>query len=155
VQGKKVPALSGTVTLKSNAMRIRLSAVHVSSLLILLFAYTASSKLFDHPTFEATLSRTPFISPGAAILAWLVPLSELVLVLLLFFPQTRRAGLYCSIVLLLVFTVYLVAALLSGEHLPCSCGGVISGMSWGLHVAFNLVFIGLAYGSVVTNNVSP
>jgi len=31
--------------------------------------------------------------------------------------------------------------LLSGQHLPCTCGGIISKMSWKQHLGFNALFI--------------
>lgn len=129
-------------------MHSRLSAVIASSLLILLFGYTASSKIFNHAVFEATLDKTPFISQGAAVLSWLVPLSEIGIVLLLLFSKTRSKGLYASALLLGVFTLYLVVMLISGEKLPCSCGGVINGMGWWEHVAMNVGFIGLSVWGV-------
>jgi hypothetical protein len=46
----------------------------ISSLLILLFCYTALSKLFSVAHFEAVLEQSPLISPGAALLAWQVPI---------------------------------------------------------------------------------
>jgi putative oxidoreductase len=118
-------------------------AAWLSALLILLFGYTAFSKLLSHSLFETTLSRTPFISSGAAVLAWLVPLSELAIVLLLLFPLTRRWGFWGSLVLLSSFTLYLAIMLLTASHLPCSCGGVISALSWEEHLGLNLAMIGL------------
>ena len=114
----------------------------ISSLLILLFCYTALSKLFSVAHFEAVLEQSPLISSGAALLAWQVPLTELCIVLLLFFPHTRVAGLYGSLLLLGLFTIYLVYMVLFSQHLPCSCGGVISSMSWPVHIGFNGVCIG-------------
>jgi len=116
----------------------------LQSLLLLLFAYTAVSKFLDLAAFEAVLRRTPFISRGAATLAPATPLAELALVLLLLFPRTRHWGFVGSAVLLLVFALYLTAMLLSGAKLPCSCGGVVAGMSWGAHLGMNVGLIGLA-----------
>jgi uncharacterized membrane protein YphA (DoxX/SURF4 family) len=118
-------------------MRLRLSAVFASSLLLFLFGYTAISKLVERSSFEIILSRTPFISPGAAALAWLVPLSELGIVLLLLFGRTRLWGLYCAVGLLCFFTVYLLLLLVSGEKLPCNCGGVIGELGWWEHIGLN------------------
>ena len=112
-----------------------------SSLLILLFAYTAFSKLFDYRAFTQTLSESPLIHNGADTIAWLLPAIELVVVLLLFFEGTRRVGLYASLLLLVLFTLYLLYMVLFVADLPCSCGGVLSKMSWKQHVFFNLFFI--------------
>lgn len=70
-----------------------------ASLLILLFAYTAFSKLFSPTTFITSLRQMPLIAPGAAVAAWLVPLTELAIVLLLFFPSTLLCGFYAAFAL--------------------------------------------------------
>ena len=115
-----------------------------SSLLILLFAYTAFHKLVWPGRFRDVLWQSPLIGPGADIVALLVPLTELALVLLLFFPNTRRAGFFGSLTVLGLFTTYLLYLLLTSADLPCECGGVISGMGWKTHVVFNLFFMGVA-----------
>lgn len=109
--------------------------------LIVLFTYTAVSKLTNYHSFAFTLSESPLIHKGAGVLALLIPISELVIVLLLLFPLTELKGFYAAVLLLLLFTAYLIVMLLSGSKLPCSCGGVISKLSWSGHVGFNLVFI--------------
>lgn len=112
-----------------------------SALLILLFTYTAVSKLSDYTHFVRVLGESPLIHKGADIIGWLLPVTELVIVLLLFFPATRKAGFVFSFYLLVLFTLYLIYMLLFAADLPCSCGGVISKMSWKQHVWFNVFFI--------------
>ena len=116
----------------------------ISSLLILLFVYTGLSKVLSIEHFRAVLGQSPVISSGAGMLAWQVPLTELGIALLLFFPATRLFGLWASLVLLCFFTLYLVYVLVFVPHLPCSCGGVIGSLGWKEHVVFNVFFIGLA-----------
>jgi hypothetical protein len=120
----------------------------ISSLLIFLFGYTAISKLLSIHRFEAVLEQSPLISSGAALLAWQVPLAELAIVLLLFFPATSKLGLWASALVLSLFTIYLVYMVLFSRYLPCSCGGVINNMSWPEHIGFNLVFIGLSVAAL-------
>ena len=117
------------------------AAFFISLLLILVFAYTGSSKLLDSKAFVAVLHEVPVIGRGAGVVAILLPLTELLIALLLLFEGTRLIGLYASLVLLLLFTVYLVYMVLVVPKFPCSCGGVISSMSWKQHVVFNAVFI--------------
>lgn len=116
----------------------------VSGLLILLFFYTALSKLFHYRQFRGTLSTSPLIGYFSGTIAWALPVAEILVSLLLFFPSTKRSGLYASLVMLTLFTIYLGYLLLFSKHLPCSCGGVIGKMSWKQHVPFNLFFIGMA-----------
>ena len=113
----------------------------ITSLLILLFAYTAISKLLGYRSFTRTLTESPLIHNGAGTIGWLLPATELIVVLLLFFERTRKAGLYASLFLLLLFTLYLLYMVLFVADLPCSCGGVFNKMSWQQHIFFNLFFI--------------
>lgn len=123
-------------------MNKKIIAAEISSaLLVLLYGYTAISKITGYPIFHHALAESPLIRQGAGIIAWLVILAEAVIVLLLFFPVTRRAGLYISFVLLILFTGYLIYMVLFAAKLPCGCGGVISKMSWKQHIFFNLFFL--------------
>lgn len=115
--------------------------VVASSLLVLLYSYTAISKFAAYETFKATLRRSPIIDQGADTIAWLLPAAELIVVLLLFFEWTRKAGLYASLMLLVLFTLYLLYMVLFVANLPCSCGGVLSKMSWEEHIWFNVFFV--------------
>jgi hypothetical protein len=113
----------------------------IASLVILLFSYTAVSKLLNHESFLAVLQNLPLTATGAGVLSLLVPPGELGIALLLMFSKTRRLALYAALVLLSVFTLYLVYMVLFSPHLPCSCGGVIGKMSWRQHIVFNGFFI--------------
>lgn len=113
-------------------------------LFIFLFAYTACSKAMDYASFARALARYPMIESYAETVAWLVPASEAFVSLLLVFPRTRKIGLYASLALMLVFTAYLLHMVLTMDALPCSCGGVISSMSFDQHIVFNAGFIALA-----------
>ena len=112
-----------------------------SSLLILLFAYTAISKYMALPVFRHALRESPLIHNGAGVIAWLLPAAELSIVLLLIIPKYRRIGLKASLASLLLFTGYLFYMIVFTSHLPCNCGGVISTLTWKQHIFFNLFFI--------------
>ena len=112
-------------------------------ILIVVYAYTGLSKLEEQAQFRYTLQKVLSSYEGAATLAWMIPVTELVVVLLLFFPATKRIGLAFSLLLLLVFTGYLLYMLLYLPELPCSCGGVVSQLGWRGHVVFNCFLIGI------------
>lgn len=59
----------------------------ISAFLILLFVYTALSKLLGLDQFRDVLWQAPMIGRGAGIVARAVPLAELLIALLLFFPK--------------------------------------------------------------------
>jgi hypothetical protein len=116
----------------------------IGALFILLFTYTAISKLAGYAQFRRVLSMSPLIGTGANFVAWLLPSVELITSLLLFVPQTRKWGFFTSTILMSVFTLYIAYMILFEPKLPCSCGGVISQLSWKQHLLFNILFTLLA-----------
>src|SRR5690606_32965741 len=77
----------------------------------------------------------------ATLTSWTLPLSELAVALLLVWPRTRLTGLYGAMGLMLLFTGYTVAIVYFAPYMPCSCGGVISLLSWEQHLVLNLVLL--------------
>ena len=120
----------------------------VSAILLFLFIYTALSKLSDFSLFRATLSSQPTIGKNADWVAWFIIVPELMAAMLLFIPKYRTIGLVFSLFLLSVFTAYIVYMLVRFQHLPCSCGGVISKMSWMQHMFFNIALVLLAAAAI-------
>lgn len=118
----------------------------VSALLLFLFVYTTLSKLSDFNFFRATLSTQPLIGDNSHWVSWAIIIPEIVISILLFIPKYRMVGLICSVSILIVFTIYIAYMLATFPHLPCSCGGVISKMSWTQHLFFNttLILLGIA-----------
>lgn len=112
-------------------------------LLILLFVYAALSKLFDYASFKNQLRLSPYLS-SISMVAWIIPVLELLTILMLIFSATRLIGLYTCFFLLLAFTIYITLMLLFTKHLPCSCGGVIKLLSWKQHLLFNIFFLGVS-----------
>lgn len=116
----------------------------IAYLFVLLFVYTAMSKLTTHDTFIKVLSKYPLIRNYAGLIAVLVPVSELIVSLLLIVPQTKWWGMLSSFLLLSFFLAYILFMFISGSDLPCSCGGLVARLSWHQHVWFNSVLILLA-----------
>jgi putative oxidoreductase len=116
----------------------------ISSLFILLFVYTATTKLIEHESFRAVLSQSPLIGINATTVSWVLPILELFTAMLLFIPSFRKWGFVSSLILMLLFTIYITYMILFARNLPCSCGGVISRMTWPQHLIFNIFFTALA-----------
>jgi hypothetical protein len=120
----------------------------VAMFLILLFSYTASSKLIEHDRFVFQMKLSP-VSPIrmlAPFLSWIVPIIELgitaiLTIELLMTEHLLKKGLWASLILISLFEIYIAAMLFSGKDLPCACGGIISLMSWKGHELFNGVTI--------------
>lgn len=119
-------------------------------LLVLLFTYASMSKFLDYNKFVFQMKLSPFIpiKLAAGFLAWSVPVLEIYITVTLLFKRTRRTGLYASLIILSLFEFYIAAMLFSGMHLPCTCGGIISKMSWREHLLFNAFFIVLTSISI-------
>lgn len=116
----------------------------VSILFIMLFLYTGISKFSDYLVFKEQIAASPILEKIAPYVAWGVPLIELAVVALLIIPRWRLKGMYASLILMILFTGYILAILTFDKTLPCSCGGVIALLSWKQHIIFNSIFILLA-----------
>lgn len=121
----------------------------ISYLYILLFVYTAISKLLDFENFGIQLAQSPLLSAYAGFIAPFVIITELLIVLLLCFKVTRLKGLYASLFLMVAFTIYIYLILNYSDFIPCSCGGIIEKLSWTEHLFFNIGFIALALVAIV------
>ena len=121
----------------------------ISGVVLLLFLYTSLSKLADYETFKNVLSASPSLKPVAGVVAWLLPVTELVIVVLLFIPAMRLKGLYTSSILISLFTLYLIYMITFTPHLPCNCGGVLKLLTWPQHIFFNLFFILLSITGIL------
>ena len=117
----------------------------IAGVLVLLFVYTAASKLVDREAFEYQISKQPLPEWFNDLLVWALPIAELTTSLVLLPRATRKIGMLISFVLMMCFTVYVGLAVLNvfGE-VPCSCGGVLQSLSWEAHLVFNVVFLGIA-----------
>lgn len=120
----------------------------ICSLLLLLFSYAGISKLTDYHTFSGQLAKSPYLEPYASTIAWLLPVTECLIVLLLLYSKTRLAALFASFALMLAFTIYIYMMLHYSYYVPCSCGGVLAIMSWDQHFWFNVVFTLLALAGI-------
>jgi hypothetical protein len=119
----------------------------IVSLFIILFLYTALSKIFKYDDFVKQLGMSPFFRPLGDAKYWLaviVPLAEIGISILLMIPKTRLLGFYSAFVIMLAFTGYVIAILTIAAYVPCSCGGVIRQLSWTQHLILNTAFVLLA-----------
>lgn len=135
--------------LSTSTKAARLLTAAAQGSIILLYMYASLSKLLEIKTFQGQLSGSPLLKGFALPLSWLVPAIEILVCLLLCFKRSLRAGLMLALVLLLAFSVYIIAILTVAATIPCSCGGVLADMSWGEHLIFNLFFIGLLIAAIL------
>ena len=112
--------------------------------LFFLFVYTSLSKLFAFDYYLYDLKRSPLLGNYAMIIAIIVPAAELLVAALLLPDQTRKQGLTGSLMLMILFTGYVVYVLAFTSSRPCTCGGIIRQLSWPNHLLFNISFLLLA-----------
>ncbi|TDO19378.1 methylamine utilization protein MauE [Pedobacter duraquae] len=117
----------------------------ISYLFVLLFVYTAVSKFMTIGTFQKVLGHYPLLSGYTVFVSYAVPIIELIAALLLIIPRTKIVGMVGSLILMIGFLLYILFMMYSlGPSLPCSCGGIISKLSWKEHIWFNTILIILA-----------
>jgi len=135
-------------------MNISLKSINASlyegaaCIMTILFVYTAVSKVNDWSNTRNALYNQGLPTWLTELLLYGLPLVEVLIAVVLLIPTIRRIGFILGTGLMLVFTGY-VAWIWLGftAHVPCSCGGVLSGLGWGEHLVFNLLFLGIAgYG---------
>lgn len=116
----------------------------IATALVILFCYTAVSKLLDMNEFEKQLANQNIPAWSVGLLLWLIPGAELLVSLLLLYSGTRKSGLIGSLLLMFAFTAYVALVVFNVfERVPCSCGGVLKQLGFKAHLAFNLVFLAL------------
>lgn len=121
----------------------------ISALLIILFIYTGINKMMDMDKFKYEMGRSPFIENMSSFIAYTLPPGEMLLALLLIIKRTRLLGLYLSFILMALFTGYIWLMLNYANDLPCSCGGIISKLSWHQHLVFNACFTVLTACAII------
>ena len=131
-----------------------------AAMLIFIFLYTSISKIANWQLFLDSLKHFPLLRTIPFIVACGVVWAELSAVLLLLLPKFRWIGLYFSLLLLILFTLYIGFMMLFASELPCSCGGIIQQLTWKQHLLLNLSLIviaaaGIAFETLRRNDYHP
>lgn len=106
--------------------------------LAVLFAYAAVDKLEHYALFSLQLMRFPVSIPVIQEQAWIIPVIELTLAVLLLLPFSRLKALFASLFLLAVYTLYLTCMLESRFNLTCKCGEPFQTISLKMHIMVTL-----------------
>jgi len=121
-----------------------------------LFFYAAFSKLMDYDKSVGEMRNQIFSAAIANILTWLIPTMEIILTFLLIFSNTRKIALWGSLLLLSAFTLY-IGVVMTGVfgRIPCSCGGILKNMGYGIHIFFNLFFVAISILGITLTDGTP
>jgi putative oxidoreductase len=137
-----IPHNHSAITLKDVFIEV------ICFLLVVLFLYASMSKYLNYQEFTGDMLNQPFPHWLAGFFILTVPATEILIILLLAIGsfggrlRLRMFGLYASLVLMSLFTIYTVIILLHFfPRVPCSCGGVIKRLSWTQHMMLNLFFV--------------
>ncbi|TCD07676.1 hypothetical protein EZ449_14165 [Pedobacter frigidisoli] len=124
--------------------RERLSDI-CAALLVFLFSYAAISKLMSYNISRKEMLNQVFLHDTAIVLTWLIPVIEFCITIMLLFPQLRKLSFLSALTLLSTFSFYITISM-SGifGRIPCSCGGILGQMSYGIHLLFNTFFMAIA-----------
>jgi len=136
-----------------------LSSIHKKTILecctfilVLVFIYTGCSKLWDQHNFTAQLGLFIPVPMLVTIIAWAVPVAEIIIAIGLIIQASRLIALYAYLYLCIIFTAYIIFLLFSSNALPCSCGGVVAALSWKQHLVFNGALILLCIACIRIEN---
>lgn len=125
----------------------------VTALLFLLFMYAGLDKLMDLEEFSHDMGNQPVPKSIVPLLVYGIPISEVMAALLLLTAWTRKYGLYLSLLLMAVFTVYVAMVVMDVfPRKPCGCGELIQRLSWTEHLVFNFFFTALAVLGITINS---
>lgn len=122
----------------------------ITGFLIILWAYASFSKLFDLNRFQHAMMTQVFPKWIGKIFTYLVPLVEIAIIVLLLIPETRLIGMYSSMFLMFLFTLYVGGAVFQiYERHPCACGGLFGRLGWHKHFKVNIMLTIVALAGVV------
>lgn len=128
----------------------------ICALLVLLFLYTGLSKFLNFHTFKSDMHNQPFPGWMAQIIIYTLPSLECILATLLCFEKTRNAGLWGSLIVMLLFTFYTALVLFRFfPRVPCGCGGIIRSLTWTQHLLVNILFTTLSATGLLLNKKHP
>ncbi|QQL49889.1 MauE/DoxX family redox-associated membrane protein [Mucilaginibacter ginkgonis] len=114
----------------------------ISFLLILLFMYTASSKLLNFSQFSVQMHLQPFNEGFIQVLLYAIPFAEIGVSILLLFRPISLIGFLLAFILMALFTGYVGLVLLHFyDKVPCACGGALKSLGWKWHFILNLFFL--------------
>lgn len=125
-------------------MKRKIAIEIICFLFIVLFFYAAATKLINYNGFVGQIRKSPLLTNYAEWIAWLIPVIEIAITIMLAVPAARLLGLFASFGLMTMFTLYIIVILSFSKELPCSCGGILNTLDWKDHLILNIFFVLLA-----------
>lgn len=115
----------------------------IAFVFVLLFVFAAVTKLLEGDRFFNNLNNSPILPDKAVpvILSWAIPILEIIVAILIVGRKTRLKGFYSVLILSILFALYTSGIVFFSPYTPCSCGGIITLLSWPQHLMLNIGLI--------------
>jgi len=115
----------------------------LAAIIAMMFFYAGAVKLGFYQETVREMRNQVFPIMIADLLSWFIPLIEIGIVVCLVYEPFRRIGLWSSLMLLSLFSIYiLLASTKIFGRTPCSCASILWQNSTYWHqFGFNLLFI--------------
>lgn len=104
---------------------------------IFLFLHAGVSKLYDIRILQHELASFSLPLSVAGVIAWCLPIAEILLPIALFAPKIRLKAVYVTAGVMTLLTFYVVTILFINDQLTCSCGEIIEDLTPKQQLAFN------------------
>lgn len=125
--------------------KIKLFKIY-TALLVMIFVYAGLVKVLNFPKFVFNINNQPLPNGHTPILIARILVSELMILVLLLFQRTRLKRFYLSVIVSLLFTLYILQIQLKVfSYIPYPCGGIIESFTWRQLFFFNLLFLTIAF----------
>lgn len=117
-------------------------------ILAIAFWYAAINKIWSAERlneFKTSLRQFPLIGIYAGILVYLLPLVEILIGFAIVYRPIQKMGLLAYLIIIIIFTLYIIYLEISGAHLPCPCGGLSKYLTWEQHIGINILLIYVSF----------
>ncbi|MET4138263.1 MauE/DoxX family redox-associated membrane protein [Pedobacter sp. UYP1] len=122
----------------------------ITGIFIALWSYASFPKFRNLRYFRAILRSQAIPKWIVSPLTILLPLTEIGIIILLINSTTRLFGMYLSLTMMLIFTIYVAGIMYQAyDRYPCPCGGLFSHMGWRKHFKVNIALTVLALVGVI------
>ncbi|REC50447.1 hypothetical protein DRF62_19165 [Chryseobacterium piscium] len=123
----------------------------IYSFLLLFLSYVFANKALDISAFQSNIFKTGLYSVSITkILSYFVLLVESIGIILLI--VNKKAGLLYTLIMLIIFTIYISFLNFTSRYEVCGCGGVLNGLSYMAHFIINICLIILSFISLIYYN---
>lgn len=99
-------------------------------LLVVMWVFASFSKFLDFDTFQRQLRGGYITSSAGTLLAYFLPIVQLVIAVLLLTKRWQFIGMSLSLILLIAYTLYIIYILIWAPTIPCSCISIFRGVTW-------------------------